>query len=56
MKSKAVWTPDKESCVFESGDEDGGSCTFTSLQLRDDRETINKEQLAICNAAAACAR
>lgn len=57
MKSKATWTPDqRKKYIFESGDEDGGSCTVTSLQRHDDEETINKEQLAICNAAAASAR
>lgn len=49
-----VRTRDERKCIF--GREDDGSCAFTSLQRHVDQETINKEQLAMCNAAATHAR
>lgn len=49
-----VRTRDERKCIFER--EDDGSCAFTSLQRHVYQETINKEQLAMCNAAATHAR
>lgn len=49
-----VRTRDERKCIFER--EDDGSCAFTSLQRHVHQETINKEQLAMCNAAATHAR